>query len=552
MGKYIEKYWDAFALIIIFVVCGLGFFYGIGSYALMDVDETRYVSMARDMFLSKNFLTLYLNHEYFFEKPPLYFWSECLSFGLFGHINEFTARFATAFYALLATLAVYFTGRKVVSAKFGFVSALILATSLEFVILARFAILDIIVSSLVGISVLCGFLTQFVKDEHKKYFWWLFYLFIALAVMSKGILGFAVPCGIMFFVSLFNKTFKKCFTPSYIIPGILLFLMIVLPWHVIMLKTYDPLFFNEYIMKHHINRFFSSSEIGREQPFYFYIPMILWGAMPHAMAAIFVGIEKIKNWQKINFSDMTQGRKFLWFNIIAFVFIFLFFSVSKTKLMTYILPIYVFLANIMGYLWYEYIYEKKHTLLIDISSYLISGIFILTSLGGCFMKYYLPENLYADISSIQWFCVKILIISGVALLVFTKLKNRMCAFMTLVLFIACLSGFGTKIFYQLNYAFGQQDLLDFAKQEKEAQHDLYVVNNPRKYSVLYYGDRVHYIFLEDEDCLPDELYKGTQIYNENSRAIIRNKEYEKLAQKYDMELLQKKRKYSLVKIKSLK
>ena len=328
--------------------------------------------------------------------------------------------------------------------------------------------------------------------------------------------------------------------------------MIVLPWHVIMLKTYDPLFFNEYIMKHHINRFFSSSEIGREQPFYFYIPMILWGAMPHAMAAIFVGIEKIKNWQKINFSDMTQGRKFLWFNIIAFVFIFLFFSVSKTKLMTYILPIYVFLANIMGYLWYEYIYEKKHTLVIDISSYIISGIFILTSFGGCFMKYYLPENLYADISSIQWFCVKILIISGVALLVFTKLKNRMCAFMTLVLFIACLSGFGTKIFYQLNYAFGQQDLLDFAKQEKEAQHDLYVVNNPRKYSVLYYGDRVHYIFLEDEDCLPDELYKGTQIYNENSRAIIRNKEYEKLAQKYDMELLQKKRKYSLVKIKSLK
>ena len=211
--------------------------------------------------------------------------------------------YLSALYALMITLAVYFVGKKVVSAKFGFVSALILATSLEFIILARFAILDIVVSSLIGLSVLCGFLTQFVQDKNKKYFWWLFYVFSALAVMTKGIPGFVVPFGAMFFVSLFNKTFKKCFTPSYIIPGVLLFLLIVLPWHIVMLKTYDPLFFNEYIMKHHINRFFSSSEIGREQPFYFYILTILWGAMPYVLSTILVGINKIFHWKKIDFSD---------------------------------------------------------------------------------------------------------------------------------------------------------------------------------------------------------------------------------------------------------
>ena len=40
--------------------------------------------MAKEMFKSKDFLTLYLNNDYFFEKPPLYFWCECLSFKLFG------------------------------------------------------------------------------------------------------------------------------------------------------------------------------------------------------------------------------------------------------------------------------------------------------------------------------------------------------------------------------------------------------------------------------------------------------------------------------------
>lgn len=549
MGKYIEKHWNLLALLFIFVVCTLGFFTGIGDYALMDVDETRYVSMARDMFKSKDFLTLYINNEYFFEKPPLFFWSECLSFGLFGQINEFTARFAPAFYALLVTLAVYFTGKKVVSAKFGFVSALILATSLEFVILSRFAILDIVVSSLIGISVLCGFLTQLVQEKNKKYLWWLFYVFSALAIMTKGIPGFVIPFGVMFFVSLFNKTFKKCFTPSYIIPGVILFLIIILPWHIIMLKTYDPLFFHEYIMKHHINRFFSASEIGREQQFYFYFLTILWGTVPYTISAIIVGFKKLLHWEEIDFSDMSKERKFLWFNIIAFIFTLMFFSVSKTKLITYILPVYVFFANIAGFLWYEYIYEKKHSLLIDISSYIIGGIFTLTAFLGCFMKYYLPENIYSDISHIQWFCVIILFIGGISLLSFTKLKKQMGAFLSLVLFIACLSAFGTKQFYQLNYSFGQQDLYDFATQEKQAQHDLFVVNNLGKYSVLYYGDKVHYISIQEEDY---PLEKNNLIFDENSRAIIKNKEYEKISQMYDIERLQEKRKYSLVKFKDIK
>ncbi len=60
----------------------------------------------------KDFLTLYLNGEYFFEKPPLYFWQECLSFALFGKINEFTARFPVALLGFLFCFVVYFTCKK--------------------------------------------------------------------------------------------------------------------------------------------------------------------------------------------------------------------------------------------------------------------------------------------------------------------------------------------------------------------------------------------------------------------------------------------------------
>ena len=58
----------------------------------------------------------------------------------------------------------------------------------------------------------------------------------------------------------------------------LLFLLIVLPWHIAMFKKYDPLFFNEYIIKHHLHRFLNTAnnEIGRKQPFYYYFLVVLW------------------------------------------------------------------------------------------------------------------------------------------------------------------------------------------------------------------------------------------------------------------------------------
>ena len=179
----------------------------------------------------------------FLEKPPLYFWGECLSFALFGgKVNEFTARFPVALYGSLSVFLIYFVGKKIVSKRYGLISAIILGSTLEFVMLAKFAILDIVVTTCIGFSTMFGLLTQFVEDKNKKYFWWLFYIFSGLAVMAKGLPGFIVPFAVMFFVTIANKTFKQNFKLQYILPGFLLFFLIVIPWHLVMFKIHDPLF----------------------------------------------------------------------------------------------------------------------------------------------------------------------------------------------------------------------------------------------------------------------------------------------------------------------
>lgn len=550
---FIKKHGDLFTFLGLLIVCYFIFFFNIGNYPLMDVDETRYVSMARDMFHCKDFLTLYLNGEFFFEKPPLYFWGECLSFAIFGKVTEFTARFPVALYGTLSTLLLYFTGKKIVSRRFGVISALILATTLEFVILAKFAILDIVVTTCVGFSVMFGFLTQFVQDKNKKYMWWLFYIFSGLAVMAKGIPGFVVPFAVMFFVTIANKTFKQVFKPQYILPGFLLFFLIVLPWHLIMFKIHDPLFFHEYIIKHHIERFLNSNEINREQPFYFYILTVLWGLVPWIFSAIAVGITKLKSIKKFNVTELSNPQKYLLFNAIAFVVTMLFFSSSSTKLITYILPVYFFTACILGFVWEDYMFNQKYEKPINITVYILGGICILAGILTCFAKFVLPAQTYSDLLTIKWFCIILVLAFGISSILCAVKKHPKGVFACYVLFILITSAFGTKLFYNMDYKFGQNDLMRFAKYAHENGKKVAVINDERKYSVVYYygiptdmdGRNVLFITLNDKEEMKQ---LGHILDDKNIVAIIRKKQYQEIDKSLDFDVILEGRKHLLVKV----
>ncbi len=550
---YIKKHSDLFTFLGLLVVCYFIFFFNIGNYALMDVDETRYVSMARDMFHCKDFLTLYLNGEFFFEKPPLYFWGECLSFAIFGKVTEFTARFPVALYGTLSTLLLYFTGKKIVSRRYGVISALILATTLEFVMLAKFAILDIVVTTCVGFSIMFGFLTQFVQDKNKKYFWWLFYIFSGLAVMAKGIPGFIVPFAVMFFVTIANKTFKQVFRPQYILVGFLLFFLIVLPWHLIMFKIHDPLFFQEYIIKHHIERFFNSNEINREQPFYFYFLTILWGLVPWIFSAIAVGITKIKSIKKFSIAELSNPQKYLLFNAIAFVVTLLFFSASSTKLITYILPVYFFTACILGFVWEDYLFNKKYEKPINLTVYILGGICIFAGILTCFAQFILPAQIYSDILSIKWFCIILVLLFGISSIICAVKKLPKGVFACYILLILVTSAFGTKLFYNMDYEFGQNDLMRFAKYSQEHGRKIVVVNDERKYSVVYYYgvptnmDNRNVLFISLDDKKEME-HLGDTLDDKNVFVIMRKKEYQEIDKTLDFNVLLEGRKYLLVKV----
>ena len=532
------------------------FFHNIGTYSLMDVDETRYVAMSRDMFNTKDFLTLYLNGQYFFEKPPLYFWQECLSFALWGgKVNEWTARFPVALLGFIFSFVVYFTARKRVSRRFGVFTSLILATSLEFIMLAKYAILDIVLTFYVGLALVCYFQVYFCQENHKKFYWWAFYFFTGLAVMAKGIPGIAIPFGTVFFTSIMAKKFKEIFKPLYIIPGAIIFLLIVLPWHIIMFKKYDPLFYNEYIIKHHLHRFLNTAnnEIGRKQPFYYYFLVVLWGFIPWIFSMIAVFVDKIKNWGKLHyvqkvrnfdFSSMDNVHKALALCWVTVIWIMFFFSSSSTKLATYILPIYYPLAIIVGLMWQDYVDKKKHEKPINISVQIFGWICLVAGFAAMFTQYYLPVQLNDDIAEIKWFALICLIVFGLGSLLFVKYKKYVGVFIFYVLFMTVISAFATEEFFEVDYRFGQQDLIEFAKYAKNYNYKISSFNMDRKYSLLYYNDeKVDYnsnIGLTVNN-VRDDLAKKDYV------VIIKNKEMPEIEGKLNYDVIKVGRRYTMIK-----
>lgn len=553
--SFCNKHAEVFTVLGLAVLFYFIFFHDIGSYSLMDVDETRYVAMARDMFNSKDFMTLFLNGQYFFEKPPLYFWQECMSFALWGKIDEWTARFPVALLGFIFSFVVYFTCRKRINRRFGVFTSLILATSLEFVMLARYAILDIVLTFYIGLALVCYFQVYFCQENHKKFYWWAFYVFTGLAVMAKGIPGIAVPFGTVFFTSIMAKKFKEVFKPIYILPGIILFLLIVLPWHIIMFKKYDPLFYNEYIIKHHLHRFLNTAnnEIGRKQPFYYYFLVVLWGFIPWIFSMIAVFIDKIKNWKKLNyvskvahfnfnsFDNLHKALALCW--VTAF-WIMLFFSSSSTKLATYILPIYYPLAIVTGLMWMDYVDRKKHEKPINLSVQIFGWICVIAGIAAMFTPLFLPAQLNSDIAEIRWFSLICLIVLGVGTLLFVKYKKYIGVFVFYVLFMTVISAFATEEFYEVDYKFGQEDLVTFAKYAKDYDYKISSFGLDRKYSLLYYNDeKVDYNSKEDfsVDNVKNELKKDRFV------VIIKNKQLLEIEGKVDYEILKSGRRYTMIK-----
>lgn len=313
--------------------------FDIGGRNISSPDEGRYIEIPREMVLDHDYVLPRLNGVLYFEKPPLFYWLEASAIKTLG-TSEWAMRLWPALLGIFGAVMTYGFTRRFYGKSAGVVAGFVLATSLLYYGLSRFVILDMLESVTMAAS-LFAFLIAAEEEDEKKAVWWARggHIAAALAVLAKGLIGVVLPglVGLVWIVMIGRWSFvKRAFIPS----GIALFLLIAVPWHVFAaMRNQDFLWF--YFVHEHLMRF-TTTVHRRDGPIYYFIPILLIGFLPwtgyiwHAMK------DALPKW------NARSARPVEMFLILWVVLIFAFFSISDSKLPTYILPIFPPLAVLVG------------------------------------------------------------------------------------------------------------------------------------------------------------------------------------------------------------
>lgn len=499
----INKHPELFCLGLLAISCLIFLFFGLDFYPLLDVDETRYAVMSRDLIGSFSWNFLNLNAVPFLEKPPLYFWIVAKSIEFFGYFSEFAVRFPIALLASFITFFTYYVGKKVISRKFGAISALILLSSLFFLMLSHIAILDMVLTVFITSAIYCAFLTHFVSDKFKKYVWWFFYMFAAFGFLAKGILAIGIPAVVIFAYNFMTKTVKEIFKPVNMIPGLVIFLLISLPWHLYMYGAFGFTFIKEYFLVHHFARFVDSANIGRERPFWYFVPVFFVGFLPWSLtfvALLIDGSKKLVARFKASqasimgkFSDVVRvdnnEEKMLLFATLYFLITFFLFSASSTKLPTYILPVFPAAALLTGYLWWRADEKNEFRKAIEVSTNTLATIFICAATVTSFVFFVLPYDIQSKIQGFKSATIYALIALGVLLLMRLKAKKALSVFFAYILtmvFIVCLA---VSNIFNLIYNSGENEIVNYSAYANGTKSQLVTFDFAVKPSVMmkYHG-----------------------------------------------------------------
>ncbi|MHB1676739.1 MAG: phospholipid carrier-dependent glycosyltransferase [Sulfuriferula sp.] len=324
-----------------FALTALLWFATLDHNALVRPDEGRYAEIPREMLVSGNWVTPRLNGLKYFEKPALQYWATATAYTVFGEHN-WTARLWSALTGFLGILLVYFTGSRLYGQRAGYMAAVVLASSFLYFAIGHINILDMGVSFFMNLSLAALLLAQrpvATKAENRG---WMYVCWAAmgLSLLSKGLIGIAIPGAVLIVYSVIQRDWGL-WKRLHFGAGLLIFAVISVPWFVLVSRA-NPEFLWFFFIHEHFLRYLTPIS-GRVHPWYTFIPIVLLGILPWLVPMLDA---LSRGWkQQANAAGQFQATRML---MIWAGFIFIFFSISHSKLVPYILPIFPALALLIG------------------------------------------------------------------------------------------------------------------------------------------------------------------------------------------------------------
>jgi 4-amino-4-deoxy-L-arabinose transferase-like glycosyltransferase len=310
----------------------------LGYLDLTHPDEGRYSEISREMAASGDWVTPRLNGLKYFEKPPLQYWATAAAFKAFGE-SEFVARLWVGLCGFATVLLVHRTALRLWGAETADYAAITCASMMWVMGLSHIVTLDMGVTFFMTLA-LCGFLRaqhDGATEGEKRRWMWFVWVATAGALLSKGLMGVVLPGAVLLLYSAICRDWRP-WTRLHWFSGLPTFAALAAPWHVLV-GMRNPEWAHFYFVREHLERFLTT-EHHRAGAWYYFFPLLVAGLLPWTTM-----LPKIlrRGWHAD--TARFQTNRFL---LIWSVFILVFFSISGSKLPSYILPIFPALALLLG------------------------------------------------------------------------------------------------------------------------------------------------------------------------------------------------------------
>jgi 4-amino-4-deoxy-L-arabinose transferase-like glycosyltransferase len=352
------------------VIGWIAFGWNLGNVGLIDETEPLFAEASRQMLLTGDWITPFFNGETRFDKPALIYWCQAIAYSIMG-VNEWAARTPSALAAMGVIALAFYTvqwhftkkdeleqvtnlPRRYLTAA---LAAALMALNPEMIVWGRTGVSDMLLTGCIGSTLLCFFLGYAQNNRAIVIANWQFpnqwylasYVLIAGAILTKGPVGIVLPGLIMIAFALYVGKFWQIWREMRPILGMVIVLVLSLPWYILVTWRNGWNFINAFFVYHNIERF---TEVvnGHSAPWYFYFLVVLLGFAPYAVY-IPESLVRLKLWQRSYWLQKERSQHLGLFVSLWFLGVFGFFTISVTKLPSYVLPLMPAAAILVALSW---------------------------------------------------------------------------------------------------------------------------------------------------------------------------------------------------------
>ena len=322
-----------FWVLLVLVACG--WFLTLDVRHLVSSDEGRYAEIAREMVASGDWVTIRYHGLKYFEKPPLHLWMTALAYHAFG-LGEWQARLWVALSGAIGLAMTAWAARRWYGPRVGMLTALVLLAAPTWNLGGHFNSLDMGVSAALACVLAAVLVAQHPQASARSRRSWMLAAWAAMgvAVLTKGLIGIALPGLVLVVYTLLVRDWAL-WRRLHIAAGTALMLAITAPWFVLV-SIRNPEFAQFFFIHEHWQRY-TSSVHRRTGALWFFVPQLLLGFLP------WIGLAPSLVAQVRRPASANGFRPTVLLAVWAGA-IFVFFSLSSSKLPGYIIPVFPALA----------------------------------------------------------------------------------------------------------------------------------------------------------------------------------------------------------------